>query len=227
MVSSPLDISPGLSNSIAFRRKSRSFGGWTWFRHWLNYLLIVWARYICPPVSFPENKDKQVQPWRISVIIKRNGGYEVLLLFSWLVASDSLWPRVLQHARPPCPSPSLRVCPSLCPLNQWYHPTISSSITPFSSCSQSFLALGSFPMSWLYSSSGQSIEASALASVLLDRIVWSPCCQRDSQESSPAPQLKSTDFSAFNLPYGPTLTSIHVLVLSCSVVSNFLQPREL
>ena len=71
MVSSPLYISPGLSNSTALcRRKRWSFGGWAWFRHWLHHLLIVWARYICPPVSFPENKDKQVQPWRISVIFK-------------------------------------------------------------------------------------------------------------------------------------------------------------
>ena len=80
--------------------------------------------------------------------------------------SDSLWPHGLQHARFPCPSPSPRVCSNSCPLSQWYHPTISSSVIPFSSCLQSFPASGSFPMSWLSASGGQSIGASASASVL-------------------------------------------------------------
>ena len=71
----------------------------------------------------------------------------------------------LYHARLPCPSLSHRVCS--CPLGQWCHPTISSSVAPFSSCLQSFPASGSFPMSWLFTSGGQSIGASALASVLL------------------------------------------------------------
>ena len=68
-----------------------------------------------------------------------------------------------------CPSPSPRVCPSLCPLNQWCHPTISSSVTPFFPffpCLQSFPASGSFPMTWLFASGGQSIGASVSASVL-------------------------------------------------------------
>ena len=86
--------------------------------------------------------------------------------FSHSVMSYSFQPHILQHARPPCPSPSLRVCPSLCPLNQWYHPTISSSITPFSSCPQSFSASGSFPMSQFIASGGQSFGVSASVSVL-------------------------------------------------------------
>ena len=79
---------------------------------------------------------------------------------------DSLWPHGLQHTRPPCPSPTPRVYSNSCPLSQWCHPTISSSVVPFSSCSQSFPASGSFPMSQFFISCGQSIGASATASVL-------------------------------------------------------------
>ena len=72
----------------------------------------------------------------------------------------------LQHARFPCPSLSPRVCSNFCPLSWWCHPTISSSVACFSSCPQSFPASGSFPVSWLFTSGGQSIGASASASVL-------------------------------------------------------------
>ena len=89
-----------------------------------------------------------------------------LLLFSCQVVSDSLRPRGLQHTRPPCPSPSPRVCPSSCPFNQRYHPTISSSVILFSFRLQSFPASGSFPMSQLFASGSQSTGASASASVL-------------------------------------------------------------
>ena len=80
--------------------------------------------------------------------------------------SDSLRPHELQHTRFSCPSTSPRVCPSSCSLNQWCHPTFSSSVTPFSTCLQSFPASGSFPMSWLFKSGDQSIGASASTSVL-------------------------------------------------------------
>ena len=80
--------------------------------------------------------------------------------------SNSLWPHGLQHTRFPCPSLSRRVCSKSCPLGQWCHPTISSSVVPLSSCCQSFPASGSFPMSWLFASGGQNIGASASASVL-------------------------------------------------------------
>ena len=83
------------------------------------------------------------------------------LVFSGAVVSDSLRPRGPQHARLSCPSPSPRVCSNSCPLSQWCHPTISSSIALFSSCPQSFSASESFPMSRLFSSSGQGIGASA------------------------------------------------------------------
>jgi len=79
--------------------------------------------------------------------------------------SDSLWPHGLQHARPPCPSPTPGVYSNSCPLSRWCHPTISSSVIPFSSRLQSFPASGSFPMSQFFTSGGKSIRVSALASV--------------------------------------------------------------
>ena len=80
--------------------------------------------------------------------------------------SDSLRLHGQQHARLPCPSPTPRVCSNSCPLSRWCHPTISSSVIPFSCCLQSFPALGSFPMSQFFASGGQSIGVSASASVL-------------------------------------------------------------
>ena len=82
------------------------------------------------------------------------------------VMSDSLWPHGLQQARLPCLSPAPRVYSNSCPLSQWYHPTISQSASLFSSFLQSFPASGSFPMSQLFTSCGQSIGVSASASVL-------------------------------------------------------------
>ena len=81
--------------------------------------------------------------------------------FSCSVLSDSLRPHEPQHARPPCPSPIPGVHPNACPLSRWCHPTISSSVVPFSSCPQSFPASGSFWASQLFSSGGKSIRASA------------------------------------------------------------------
>ena len=125
----------------------------------------------------------------------------------------------LQHARPPCPSPTPGVYSNSCPLSWWCHPTISSSIVPFSSCPQSFPASGSFQMSQFFASGGQSIGVSASASVLLTNIKdwfffflgwtgWISLLSRDSQESSLAPQFKSINSSALSFLYDPTLTSI-------------------
>ena len=86
--------------------------------------------------------------------------------FSHSVMSDSLWPHGLQYASPPCPSPTPRVCSDSCPLSRWCHPTISSSIVPFFSGFQSFLASRSFQMSQLFISDGQGIGVSAWTSVL-------------------------------------------------------------
>ena len=89
-----------------------------------------------------------------------------LLLFSRSVVSNFLRPRGLQHARPPCPSPTPGVYSNSCPLSRWCHPTILSSVVPFSSRLQSFLASGSFQMSQFFTSGSQSIAVSTSASVL-------------------------------------------------------------
>jgi len=86
--------------------------------------------------------------------------------FSCSVMSNSLRLHRLQHARPPCPSPTPRAYSNSRSLSRWCHPTISSSVIPVSYCLQSFLASGSFPMSQFFTSSGQSIGASASTSVL-------------------------------------------------------------
>ena len=86
--------------------------------------------------------------------------------FSHSVMSNSSWPHGLQHARPLCPSPTPGVYPNSCPLSQWCHPTISSSVVSFFSCLQSFLTSGSFQMSQLFASGGQNIGVSASTLVL-------------------------------------------------------------
>ena len=115
-------------------------------------------------------------------------------------------------------TPTPRACSNPCPSSRWCHPTISSSVVPFSSCLQSFPASGSFPMSQLFSSGGQSIGVSASASVLpmtiqdwfpLGWTIGSPCSPRDSQESSPTPQFKSTSSLVLSFLHSPTLTSVH------------------
>ena len=103
---------------------------------------------------------------KISRLSKKNSGFiRLLLLFSRPVVSDSLLPQGLQHARPPCPSPS-RVRPSSCSLHWWCHPAISSSDALFSFCPQSFPVSGTFPMSRLFTSDEQNTGVSASASVL-------------------------------------------------------------
>ena len=89
-----------------------------------------------------------------------------LLLFSHSVVSDSVRHHGPQHTRLPCPSLSPGACSNSCPLSGWCHPTFSSSVAPFSSCLQSFPASGSFPISWLFASGGQSIGVSPSVSVL-------------------------------------------------------------
>ena len=116
----------------------------------------------------------------------------MLSLFIPRVVNNSLQPHGLQHARPPCPSPSPQVCPSSCPFHWWCHPAMPSSDTLFSFCPQSFPASVTFPMSWLFTSGGQNTGASASASVLPMSIRdWFPsrltgqssCCLRDCQQS--------------------------------------------
>ena len=106
-------------------------------------------------------------------ILKLDAGPSVQ--FSRSVVSDSLWAHELQHARPSCPSPTPGVHPNSCPSSQWCHPTLSSSVIPFSSCPQSFPASASFPVSQFLESDGQSIGVSASTSILpVNTQDWSP-----------------------------------------------------
>ena len=98
----------------------------------------------------------------------------LMLMFSHLVVSSSLQPHEPQHAKPPCPSPTPGVYPNSCPLSWWSHPIISSYVVPFSSCPQSLPASGSFQMSQLFASGGQSIGVSVSTSVpLMNTQDWS------------------------------------------------------
>ena len=120
----------------------------------------LWSADLCVPLPVPHSLDycqfSSVQSSRS-------------------VVSISLRPHEPQHARPPCPSPTPGVHPKPCALCRWCHPTISSSVVPFSSCPQSFPASGSFQMSRLFTSGGQSIGISASTSVLpVNTQDWSP-----------------------------------------------------
>ena len=134
------------------------------------------------------------------------------------VMSDSLQPHGLQHARLPCPSPTPGACSNSHPSSQWCHPTISSSVVPVSPWLQLFPASGSFPVSQFFTSGGQSIGVSALASVLQVNIQdWSPLGW--TVWISLQPKELSRDFSnttvqkhhssVLSFLYGLTLTSIH------------------
>ena len=138
--------------------------------------------------------------------------------FSCSVMSYSLWPHGLQHIRPPYPSPTPGVSSNSSASSRWCHPTISSSVIPFSSHLQHFPASGSFQM---ISSSHQVAEVLEFqlqhlffqwvfrTDFLYNGLVGSPCSPRDSQESSPTPQFKSNNSSAFSFFYTPILTLTH------------------
>ena len=124
--------------------------------------------------------------------------------------SDSLQPLGLQHARLPCPLPTLGAYSNSCPLSRWCHPTISSSVIPFSSSLQSFLTSGSFPVLRIrwpkYWSFSFSISPSnEYSGPIYFRMDWLDLSPRNSQESSPVPQFKSINSSALSFLYSPTL----------------------
>ena len=140
-----------------------------------------------------------------------------LVQFSCSVVSDSLWPHGLQHARLPCPSPTLRAYSNSCPLTQWYHPTISSSVVPFSSHLQSFPASESsnesvlrirWPKYWSF-----SFSISLLMNIQdwfpLGWTGWISLQSKGCSRVSPTPQFKSINSLALSFLYSPTLTSIH------------------
>ena len=125
-----------------------------------RYFVLAWS-YLTAYLQ--EKLHKSISEWVSSVQFCRS------------VVSDSLRPHEPQHARPPCPSPTPGVHTNPCPSSRWCHPTISSSVVPFSSCPQFFPASGYFPMSQLFALGGQSIVVSASTSVLpMNTHDWSP-----------------------------------------------------
>ena len=140
---------------------------------------------------------------------------EMVVLFSHSPTSVSLQLHGLQHARLPCPSPTPRACSNSCPCSQWSHPTISSSVVPFSSCLQSFPASGSFPMSQFFTSGSQSIGASASVLpmniqdwFLLGRTGWISFQSKGLSRVFSNTTVWKHQFLGTQLLYGPALTSI-------------------
>ena len=132
--------------------------------------------------------------------------------------SNSLWPHELKHTRPPGPSPTAGVYSNSCPLGQWCHPTISSSVVPFSSCLQSFATSGSFQMSQHFASGGQNIGVSTSTSILpMNTQDWSPLGWTGwlSLQSKGLSRVFSNttvqkhQFFILSFLYGPTFTFIH------------------
>ena len=150
-----------------------------------KHLLILWLHSPSAVILEPKNKVSHCfhcfpiyLPWSDGSRC-HNAQFSTvqfsLFQFSSLVESSSSQPHGLQHAMPPCPSPTPRVYSNSCPLSQWCHPAISSSVIPFSSCLTSFPTSGSFQMRQLFASGVQSIGVSASASVLPINIQdWSP-----------------------------------------------------
>ena len=138
--------------------------------------------------------------------------------FSHSVVSDSLWPHEPQHTRPPCPSPTPGVQPNPCPSSQCCHPTISSSVIPFSSCLQFFPASESFQMSQFFTSGGQSIGVSALVSLFPVNIQdwwplgwtgWISLLSKGLSRVFSNTTVQKHQFFGTQHFYSPTLTSIH------------------
>ena len=132
--------------------------------------------------------------------------------------SSSLPPHGLQHSRLPCPSPSPGACSNSCPLSQWYHPTISSSVAPFSFCPWPSPASGSFPVSHLFTSRSLCIRPSASASALPMNIQgWLPSGltgfislqSKGLSRAFPSTTVRNYQFFGISLLYRSTLTSIH------------------
>ena len=144
--------------------------------------------------------------------------YDIMYQFSNSIVSNSLQPRELQHATLPCLSPRPGACSNSCPLSWWCHPTISSSVVPFSSRLQSFPAPGSFYMSQFFASGGQSIEVSASTSVLPMNtqdwfpIGWTGWISLQSKGLSRVfcnTIVQKHQFFSFSFLYCPTFTFIH------------------
>ena len=145
---------------------------------WLLWIVLVWICGFSCTCVYLNNYSQFVEGWYEGVEL---WGYIILLSlsfclvqFSHSVVFNSLPPHEPQHARPPCPSPAPGIYPNSCPSSWWCHPAISSSVVPFS-CPQSFSESGSFQVSQLFTSGGQSIGVSASTSMLLMNTQdWSP-----------------------------------------------------
>ena len=155
---------------------------------------------------------------RVQITNIRFSDYFSSVQFSLSVVSNSLWPHGLQHARPPCPLPTPEACSNSCPLSEWCHPTISSSVVPFYSGLQSFPASGSFPMSQSFSSGGKSIGVSATASVLpmniqdwpsLGWTTWISLQSKGLSRVFSNTTVQKHQFLVLSFLYSPTYTSIH------------------
>ena len=151
-----------------------------------------------------------------SLLVKKKSSISSVQ-FSCSGVSDSLWPRGLQHARFPCLLPVPGVYSNSCPLSPWCHPTISSSVIPFSFCLQSFPTSGSFPGSQSFASGAQSTGVSASTSVLSMNIQdwsplgwtgWIPAVQGTLKSLLQHHSSKASILSALSFLYSPTLTSI-------------------
>ena len=156
-----------------------------------------------------------LEPKKIKSVKVNQGLFSSIQFSLWLV-SNSLRPHGRQHARPPCPSPTAGVYSDSYPLSRWCHYTISSSAVPFSSCLQSFPSSGTFQMSQLFASSGQSIGVSASASFLpmnvqdwfpLGWTGWISLLSKGLLRVFSTSQFKGISSSVLSFLYSPTLTS--------------------
>ena len=174
-----------------------------------------------PPSHFSIPPFEVITEQQVELFVQLRTSYHFAQFRSVAQAGLTLRPHGLwgPQGPHPCLSPTPEACSNSSPLIQWCHPTISSSVIPFSFCLQSFPASGPFPVSQFFTSGGQSIVEFQLqhqsfqwifrTDFLQDWLVGSPCNPRDSQESSPTPQHKSNNSSALSFLYSPTLTSIH------------------
>ena len=177
-----------------------------WIYHLQIFSPILWLVF---SFSWPSSTEQNVMwQWRM-------GKYQFSFQLSRSVMSDSLWPHGLQHAWPPCPSPTPGTDSKSCQSREWCHPTISSSVIPFSSCFQSFSASGSFQMSQFFASVGQSIRASASPSVLPMNIQdwlplgWTGWISSKSKGLSRVFSSTTASILQWSAFVSPTLTSIH------------------
>ena len=183
------------------------------FLMWILYSVLYTYVFRCDKVVY---ENIYLSEWQIYKYYGRDDFSSIQ--FSHSVMSDSLWPHGLQHTRPPCPSPTPRAYSNSHPSSRWCHPTISSSVVPFTSRLWSFPASGSFLRSQLISSGGQNIGVSASASILpINTQDWSPLGwtgriylqSKGLSRVFSNTRFESINSSALSFLYSPTLTSIH------------------